>query len=576
MSFKVIGINICETRDGIKLDDGGCALIEDGIPRIAIAEERLSRKKHDGGFIRSLDYCLKSTKNRLEDIDAFVFSNCCDEPLDKVFLKKLLKKYNIDIPDEKIIICPSHHLSHAYSAFLVSPFKKAIILVADNEGNILEKRYKDYWLNRLERTSFYLGENTKIKLLGRLHDGFKELGIGAAYNYFTQGIGFKSFHDAGKTMALAAYGKGKFKNIEVFDKNFKCLLKHEFKNRYEKIGKVARNFISKKAGINIDKTPRSIKYPSELQKEMTYLIQAELEKVMINLIKLLIKKTDIRKLCIAGGVGLNCVANYKILTETDIEDIFIQPAAGDTGQCLGNALYGYYHYNPKKKIKREYIMDNVFLGKEYTEKEIRESLKKYSAKLVIKRSKNYHKEVVKLISQGKIIGWFHGKSEFGPRALGNRSILANPQNPETKKILDKKIKFREPYRPYAPSVLEEEAKHYFKLDKPSPFMLLAVPVKQEKRELIPAVIHVDGTSRIQTVNAKQNANFYKLIKEFKKLTGIPVLLNTSFNKADEPIVESPEDAIKCFLDTNIDYLSMKDYIISKKLSCIASRGCFQD
>lgn len=562
MSYKIIGINICETRDGIKLDDGGCALVDDGIPKIAINEERLSRKKYDGGFVKSLEYCLDNTNNKKEDIDKFVFSNCCDEPLDKIFLKKVLYKYRINIPMEKVIICPSHHLSHACSAFFVSPFKKSIILVVDNEGNILERKHKEYWLNRLERTSFYVGEGNQIKLIGRLHDEFEELGIGAAYNYFTQGIGFKSFHEAGKTMALAALGKGEFKNIKIFEEEFRCLLENKFTNRHEGIKNVSRRFFSEKTGLDKDKIGDSTEYPSEIQKEMAYIIQKETEKVLLNLIKMLVKKTGIKKLCLAGGVGLNCVANYKILTETGIDDLFVQPAAGDSGQCLGNALYGYY-YKPRKNLDRKYIMNNVFLGKEYSEKEIKESFKKYSSRLVFWKEKNLYKKTAKFISQGKIIGWFQGGAEFGPRALGDRSILASPKDLKIKKILDQKVKLREFYRPYAPSVLEEDAGNYFRLDRPSYFMLLAVPVKKEKRRFVPAVVHIDGTSRIQTVNLKQNANFYKLIKEFKKLTGIPLLLNTSFNKTGEPIVESPEDAIRCFLETSIDYLVIKDYFVSK-------------
>ncbi len=562
MSYKVIGINICETKDGIKLNDGGCALVENGIPKIAISEERLTRKKYAGGFKKSLEYCLENTKNKIENIDAFVFSICCDEPLDKKFLKKILKKNNFVIPESKIVINPSHHIAHACSAFFVSPFKEAIILVVDNEGNILEKKYDKYWQNRLERTSFYYGKENKIKLIGRLHDGFKELGIGAAYNYFTQYLGFKSYQDAGKTMGLAAYGKGLFKNVKVFDNKKKCQLKN--KHVLSEQIKSVKKLILEYSGVDIDEKNFSTKTPSPLQKEIAWLIQKETEKIIVKLVDEMTNKTNVTNLCIAGGVALNCVANHKILMSTNVKNIFVQPAAGDTGQCLGNALYGYYLI--KKHKRKKYVMKNVFLGKKYNKKEIQKVLKKYSKKISYKESKMPYKETAKLIAEGKIVGWFQGGSEFGPRALGHRSILCNPKIPEMKNILNIRVKHRESFRPFAPSCLLKSAKKYFNIKKPSPFMLFAAPVTLKGKVEIPATVHIDNTARYQTVTKKDNDLFYDLIREFDKITSTPVLLNTSFNKGGAPIIETPDDAVFSFLSMDIDFLVIGNYLVHKKIS----------
>jgi carbamoyltransferase len=553
--MKVIGMNIGKTQDGISLYDGGCALVEDGLPLVAIAEERITRKKYDGGIKNSLKYCLESTGNQIKDIDLFVFSICCDEPLRIDYVKNILKKNKIKIPEEKIIINESHHLSHACSSYFASPFKEAIVLVVDNEGNILEKKYKKYWKNRLERTSIYVAKGNEITLQKRYHDGFKELGIGAAYNFFTRWLGFRSHQEAGKTMGLASYGKPTFKNVQIF-KNHKCLIE----NKHEKKASAVRELILKQTGIDIGKKRTSVKYPKKIQEDVAYLIQDQVEKELIKLVKETVSETKIKNMCIAGGVGLNCVANYKILKQTGV-NLFVQPASGDTGQCLGNAYMGYYIYSKKKKRNQ---LKTAYLGKEYTKKEISSEINKYNNKITCKIIKDDFLTVAELISKGNIIGWFQGKSEFGPRALGDRSIIADARNKDMKDILNRKIKFREQFRPYAPIVLEEDASKYFDLDRPSPFMLLATKVKKGKDKEITSVTHVDKTARIQTINNNQNPQVYKLLKQFKKITSCSVILNTSFNIAGEPIVESPKDAINCFLSTNLDYLVIGNYLISKK------------
>ncbi len=553
--MKILGINIGETREGIHLQDGGAALVVDGKISVAIAEERITRKKYDGGFINSVKYCLNSSGLKLKDIDFFVFSNCCDLSLDYKFLNKVLKKNKLFIPLNKIIINPSHHMAHACSTFFASPFDKALLVVVDNEGNILKKKYKSYWKNSLERTSVYIAEGNKVELLFRMHDGFNELGIGAAYNYFTKWLGFRSYQDASKTMGLASYGGSRFKFVKIFDKEGKCLLKSIHNDKARSV----RELIFDQSGMDIGLRCESVEDPSALQKDIAYLTQTETEKAVISIIQKAIAKTGIKNICLAGGVALNCVMNYKIIDQLGV-NLFVQPAAGDTGQCLGDAFYGYYI---SKNGKNRFPYLNSYLGKSYSFDDISSALKKYSAKITYVKQNNLSKKVAQLLSEGNVIGWFSGKSEFGPRALGNRSILADPRNASMKDTLNLKVKFREPFRPYAPIVLEEEYGSYFDLDLPSPFMLLAPSVLAKMRDKIPAVTHVDGTSRVQTINSTQNKKIYSLIKEFKKLTSVPVILNTSFNIAGEPIVETPDDAIRCFLNTNIDYLIVEDYIIQK-------------
>ncbi len=554
--MKIIGINMGISSNGMGANDGGCALIDNGFPIIAIAEERITRKKYDGGFVNSFKYCLKNAHCLAKDIDYFVFSNCCDEPLNIDFVKDILQKNNLSIPEKKIIINKSHHLAHAAGVFYPSQFDKALILVVDNEGNILQKTSDNYWENSLERTSMYIGEGTNIELLERYNDTPGDLGIGGAYNFFTHWLGFNSYKDAGKTMGLASYGEDFFQGLKLFSGG-KCCLENTNK---DKLGSV-RRFFSEKAGVDIGERGKSTKNPDKIQKDVAFFIQKETERILIEIVKKAVKKYKIKNLCISGGVALNCVANYKIFEKTGIEKIFIQPASGDDGQCLGNAYLGHFS---KNKLGKRKSVGSFYLGKKYSKGDIKRAVNSYSDKIEYIESKNLYKTVAKLIASDKIIGWFQGGSEFGPRALGNRSIFANPRNPRTKSYINGKVKFRESFRPYAPVVLEEYISQYFELNFPSPFMLLAPRVYSNKASLIPAVTHVDGSARVQTVNKMQNPRLYSLISEFEKITGIPIILNTSFNVNGEPIVESPEDAIKCFMGTNIDVLVIGNYIINKK------------
>lgn len=527
---RVMGISCGDPFCG----DGGAALVVDGEPIIAIAEERLSRKKYDGGFLRSLNYCLSGSNLKVSDIDAFVFSSGSEIPLKYEEIKDLLASKGIAIPREKILINHSHDLAHAASSFFCSSFDRALIAVIDFEEEIFKG------------TSLYIGIGNEIKPLS-----LDELpGVGAVYEYVTRLLGYSSYQEAGKTMALAAYGTGELNGLDLFsrisrtDKHWFSVIKEQMEAR------LRREF----SRVNIRK-------PSSDQIELAWLIQKETEKSLLKLIKEGIEASGENNLCIAGGVGLNCVANYFLFRSNLARSIFIQPASGDTGQSLGNAYYGYYLARKNRRLL-SYAMDNAYLGIEYSAEDINRALEKYSKHLKFIPNDGVEEKVSFLLQEGFIVGWFQGKSEFGPRALGNRSILGNPYEKRVKERIDK-IKTREYYRPYAPSVLAEKAEDFFELSGESPFMLMAVKTKKEKIFLIPSVVHVDGTSRIQTVRKEQNSRYYKLIKDFYINTNIPMILNTSFNRSGEPIVETPEDAIKCFLSTDIDYLALGDVIVGK-------------
>jgi len=366
-------------------------------------------------------------------------------------------------------------------------------------------------------------------------------------------------------MGLSAYGskRNKFKDIKLFDLlpngQIKCLLPDSDRLNSPK---VVENWL-KKQGIKIK--ARNPQDPiTEDTEDIAFLMQKELDRALIHKVNYLVKKTGITNLCIAGGVGLNAVTNRAILDNTKIKNIFIQPAAGDTGQALGNAYFGVFNFD-KKNIKRNLI--SVYQGKEYSEKEIKNALN--NEKLVIDYQKMSFDELSKLaakkIKENYIIGWFQGRSEMGPRALGNRSILASPASSKMKDALNLKVKHRENFRPFAPSVLREKVSEWFDIDFDAPYMIFNAQVKQPK--IIPAVTHKDGSARLQTVSKKDNEHYYKLIKEFEKLTKIPVVINTSFND-NESIVETPQDALNCFLRTGIDYLFLGDYFVSKKSGLI--------
>lgn len=564
--MKIIGFNLEKTKYGVPLDNGGACLAVDGEIVMMISEERLNREQYSSGFALSINYLLKNNDLSLEDIDLFVASSCLEPRADSNEVSKQLKDNGFNIPESKIKVC-DHHLAHAFTAYYPSGFEDAIIMVLDGDGNTLTEKMatgtankEKYWLNQNDHNSYYVAKDNVIELLHRDQIAVGENGFGGFYRYFTYFCGFLGYRFAGKLMGLSAYGskRNTYKNVALFELGenglVKCLLPDADRLQSPK---VVSDWLGAK-GISMK--PRLPEEPiSHEIEDIAYLVQRELDQALIHKVNHLVDKTGLKNLCISGGVGLNAVSNRAILDNTKIENIYIQPAAGDSGQCLGNAYYGLCNFD-KENLKRNPL--SPYLGKLYTDEDIEHVLIAQSQKVTY--AKLDFSELVKLaskkLSEDKIIGWFQGRSEIGPRALGNRSILANPVNKEMKNIINARVKHREHFRPFAPSVLEEKADEWFDISIPAPYMIMNARVKQPLK--IPSVTHEDGSARLQTVSKEQNIRYHALITEFEKLTNVPVLLNTSFND-NEAIVESPEDAVKTFLRTDIDYLFMGDYFIQK-------------
>jgi carbamoyltransferase len=567
--MKIIGFNLEKTVYGLPLDNGGACLFIDGKIKMLINEERLNRKQYSPGFKGSINYILDNCDIKIGDIDLFVASSCLEPQSSVENAQKQLKNAGFDIDKDKIRIC-GHHFSHALTAYYPSKFDEAIIMVIDGDGNTISNKMKSgtdspekFWLNENEHNSYYVGKNDHVEFLERDNIGIGENGFGGAYRYFTYFCGFHGYKFAGKLMGLSAYGckRNKYKDLQLFELGengyVRCLLPDSDRANSTK---VVEGWL-KEQGLNIKAQKPNEPITEEIE-DIAFFVQRELDRALVHKVKYLIKKTGIKNLCIAGGVGLNAVSNRAILDNTEIKKIFIQPASGDSGQCLGNAYFGIVEMD-KENLKRKPI--SVYQGKEYEDEDFEKALKNKSTSINFKKLS--FEEITKIASQkiadNKVIAWFQDRSEMGPRALGNRSILANPANKDMKGIINARVKHREAFRPFAPSVLEEKAKDWFDINFLAPYMIINAPVKQPEK--IPSVTHKDDSARLQTVNSKQNEKYYNLISEVDKITGIPVVLNTSFND-NEAIVESPEDAVNTFLRTNIDYLFMGNYFAEKKLA----------
>lgn len=513
---------------------------------IAISEERLLRKKHPYTFpILSIVYCLKHFKLRsLKDID-YIFS-------DWIKINRWIRSgpnYNyqkFDYIKEKLnfekkkIIQIYHHLAHAASTYYPSLYKEAAVLIVDGMGS------------DVETNSYYIGKGKKLNLIER----YQYSGIGSVYGRVTNDILNLGTGGEGKTMGLAPYGKPN-KNIKI---------KYKFKgiatNFSEYMNRMPHSDVLNQINDNFRHNPIIGKYKTakkndQLKKyfaDYAYAIQNVCEKTMVHLGKDIQKKTKSKNICLAGGVALNSVANHKLFQKTKFKNIFIFPASSDCGLPFGLTLWGYYNFF---KIKHKKIsFNNAYTGTDYSENETFKLLNKFK----VKYFKTNPKKIAELISNGNVIGNFYGKSEYGPRALGNRSILADPRNTKMRDYLNKEVKHREMFRPFAPAILENKSNQFFDINY-SPYMLQVAKAKKYKK--IKSVCHVDKTARVQTVNKNQNKNFYNIINEFYKKTKIPCVLNTSFNDAGEPIVETPIDALICFLGTKIDYLVLKNILIEK-------------
>lgn len=536
---KVIGLNIGH--------DGGCTICIDGVVVASMAEERLNRLKNSYGWWNSLHYCLELASLKLSDIDLVVFSDYND---------KISDGYDGGLAlfglDKDKCIRADHHLSHASAAFFTSGYEKSLVYVLDGRGN-----------NNSTET-IYLAEDNKIeKIAGNSAANYRK-GFIAAYQAFTAYFGWHQ-DEAGKTMGLAPYGdSSKYSRYPLFEKNEDGW----YENRLSSNTALALEQFCKENDIDVPVkfSPDSLQYA-----DMAAWVQYEFERVSLETIKRYIDQTQAKNLCMAGGGALNSVLNTKILESTEIENLFIFPASGDSGQSIGNAMYGYFieGQNPRT----EYSWDHDYRRQDYTDEVIESTLKRVrevgdliipkSGQFRYKKEENITSVTAQLISEGYIVGWMQGGSEMGPRALGHRSILCDPRPKDMKNKLNNRVKHRESFRPFAASVLESKASEYFGTSDPSKFMLLVVDIVDKYKDAIPAVSHIDDTCRIQTVTKEDNGVYFDLIEEFEKITGLPLVLNTSFNLAGEPIVETPFDALKCFLKTEIDFLVIGNYLVEK-------------
>lgn len=555
--------------------DSAACILKDSEIVAAVEEERFSRNKFDDNFPRSaIEYCIKEAGISPKEIDYVAF-------YDKTILKfeRLLDNYIAVAPQgfrsflsvipkwlhkrlwvsDEIkdilgnykgrIYFPEHHLSHAAYSFFTSPFTDAALLNVDGVGE---------WTT----TSFGYAKDTSIKLT---HDIRWPHSLGMFYSAFTYYLGFKVNEGEYKLMGLSSYGKPKYYDLimnELVDvKNDGSLhlnMKY-FAFTYDKV------MINKQFEKLFDCPVRREDSKTEkIHYDIGASAQLVLEEIMLKMANHVYKETKKKNLCLGGGVALNGVTNGRILREGPFDEIFIPPSPGDAGSAIGCALYTYYSIkkeNPIENISKR-LFNNIYLGPQYSDNEILDFLTKNNISYKKFEKSQLLNEVAKLISEQNVVGWYQGRMEWGPRALGNRSILADPRDAKMKDMLNEKIKHRESFRPFAPSILEEYLSEYFELDVSSPYMLLVAKVK--KPEKIQAVTHVDDTARVQSVSRAINPLYYDLIKEFFKLTGIPVLVNTSMNVRGEPIVNTLSQAYSMILKTDMDYLAMGSYLVSKK------------
>jgi carbamoyltransferase len=563
--------------------DTSACLLRDGEIVFAINKERITRQKHDTGFFQDVvDYCLKAEGISLDDID-LVVRNCYVLPVPDLELRlvsedvpevmndverAVAEKHPLYLSKSDKVVTVSHHLAHAYSAFAASPFKEGVIMVVDGVGNycsdVTEPGQSTEDVNPLARESesYYRFNGSKIETLkkiwlkptrGFLSDEFYYMpGLGALYSRVSSYI-FADWNKCGEVMGLAPYGRRDA---------IKPLLDFKDADRETDLSVPDWGMEFNKPWL-VERDQNWEASPSmQHWEDLAWRIQDDTERVLLERAKWLRETTGAKNLCMAGGVALNCVANGRIVREAGYDNVWIQPAAGDDGIAIGCAYYGYLEILKKE---RSFVMDHAFLGAPYPDEEASKTVNRTLVRLQTRHttSENICGETAKLLSEGHVFGWFQGRSEFGPRALGGRSILGDPRKPEMKDKLNKRVKHRQAFRPFAPIVLAERAAEIFEGDEESPYMLVAKRVRPEWRDKIPAVVHVDGTARVQTIRSDQNERLYRLLKEFDAITGVPVLINTSFNVKGEPIVETPEDALACFLSTGIDYLALHDMLISK-------------
>ncbi len=583
--------------------DAAACLVVDGEIIAAAQEERFTRKKHDSNFpINAIAYCLTEAKITASDIDHVVF-------YDKPFLKferlletylalapKGFKSFSTSLPiwlkdklfqktiiinalkealakdgnwEEKLLFS-EHHLSHAASAFFPSPFDRAAVLTMDGVGE---------WTT----TSLAVGKGHKLSVYKEIHFPHS---IGLLYSAITYYTGFKVNSGEYKVMGLAPYGEPKFANLikdHLIDikEDGSFALDMSYFNYCTGLTMTNEKFDALFGG-----PPRKQEYTlTQREMDLAASIQVVVEEVVLKLAKSVAKTTGEKNLCLAGGVALNCVANGKLLREKIFDRLWIQPAAGDAGGALGAAL-GAYHImlNQTRKVTNGIdAMKGSYLGPQFSQQDITERLTRSGAVFETLSDDEIVEQTAQALANGKAVGWMNGRMEFGPRALGGRSIIADPRSPTMQKLLNLKVKYRESFRPFAPSVLREDVDQWFEMDDDSPYMLLVADVMKDKRRRmtveeqalfgidklnvsrseIPAVTHVDYSARVQTVHKETNPRYYALIKRFKQLTNCPVIVNTSFNVRGEPIICTPEDAFRCFMGTELDVLVVGNSLLDK-------------
>ena len=584
--------------------DASAAIIADGQLIAAVEEERFNRIKHCAGFpAESIRYCLNAAGVDLVNIDHIGISRDPSAHLHKKILHaatriarnamgfagsgatngkrdngvfgmisdRLANAAKVrDLKDElsRALRVPretisatfhniEHHKAHLASAFFVSPFERAALLSLDGFGDFIS-------------TMWGIGDGNQFEVLDEVEYPHS---TGIVYTATTQFIGFPHYGDEGKVMGLAPYGTPRY--IDIFRDMIRTepdrpgfVLNLDYFLHHSEGVEMSWNEGSPQIGrifsdkfVEIFGRPRDSGDPLTTREEdIAASLQLRLEEVGFHILKQLHALTGSTDLCLAGGVALNSVMNGKILLDTPFRRVFVQPAAGDNGTALGVC---YYIFNQILKQPRGAVMEGAYTGPEFSDEEIRAVLDRAGVAYERLEDRELTNTAAKDVADGAVTGWFQGRMEFGPRALGNRSIIADPRRPNMREILNERIKKREPFRPFAPSILEEHTAEYFEQDHPSPTMLMVYPVRREKHGVIPAVTHVDGSGRLQTVNARTNPRYYQLISDFHKLTGVPVVLNTSFNE-NEPIVCTPQHALDCFLKTRMDVIYLGNYKVRSR------------
>jgi carbamoyltransferase len=580
--------------------DASAVLLRDGEVIAAAEEERFTRKKHDFSFpANAIQFCLDRGGIRAQDLDHIAFfekpfikferllfsllqtfprswhvfqDSMMSWLTDKLWVKNLIQT-KLGVSPERILFS-EHHLSHAASAFLCSPFDEAAILTVDGVGE---------WAT----ATYGIGRGTEITLLDEIRFPHS---LGLLYSAFTAFLGFEVNEGEYKVMGMAPFGKPRYldkvyqlvdvQNDGSFQLNMDYFCFHHstdrtYNGKFLSLFGQARDprshFFTSGSGYPAYFGEKPSNY-SELAKENEHYadiaasIQVATEEILLKMANHLHQRTGQKKLCMAGGVALNSVANGRILRETPFEEIYVQPSAGDGGGAMGAALWAYHTVLGKP---RKFVLEHAYWGDDYSRGNVEAFLRTNNIRYrSIEDDDQLFDQVVDQLEAGKVVGWFQGRFEWGPRALGNRSILADPRRADMKDIVNTKIKFREPFRPFAPSVLEEKAGNFFSLTDPARhyparFMLYVVDVKDNQRDVIPAITHVDGTGRLQTVNRATNPRYYQLIERFGEATGVPLVLNTSFNLKGEPIVNTPQEAFSTFTRCGMDTLVLEHCIIDK-------------